>query len=80
MVRGPRRQLLGERLGEADEASALVGGRGQFEHQAATVTSTGTPWATMSKTADRAWARSTISRSFSGGRVALDLEVDADVA
>ena len=32
----------------------------------------------MSKTAERAWARSTTSRSFSAGRVALDLEGHAD--
>ena len=47
---------------------------------AMTPTSTGTPLVTMSKTAERACARSTTSRSFSGGASPCDLEAHADLA
>ena len=43
-----------------------------------TPTSTGTPWLTMSKTAERAWARSTTSRSFSAGASPLTLKRHPD--
>ena len=57
-------RLLGERLAAAWSAAANRCGRG---HAVATSTVTGTPFVTMSKTAERCCARATTSRSFSSG-------------
>ena len=72
-----RCDLERERLGERDQARAglRAGGRAAMLYAAIGLIATGTPLATMSNTAERFCAFSTIARSFSAGASPLIVNV-----